>query len=183
MPSQNLGPLDLRIEAGDRILITGDNGAGKTTFLKLLRGEIRPEAGSIERGTRVDIGYLPQIVTWPTGVSVREILMRDSQLAEPVARRILNRLRLSAEDIQKEASSLSAGERSRLILALLMANAPNCLILDEPSNHLDLEALHSFELALAEYEGTLIVVSHDRRFIEQVGFDRVLTLEDGQLKQ
>ena len=179
MPSQKLGPLDLRIEAGNRILITGDNGAGKTTFLKLLMEEMRPEAGSIERGTRVDIGYLPQIVTWPTGLSVREILMQESQLAEPVARRILNRLRLSAEDIQKEASSLSAGERSRLTLALLMVNAPNCLILDEPSNHLDLEALHSFELALVEYKGTLIVVSHDRRFVEQVGFDRVLTLENG----
>jgi ABC transport system ATP-binding/permease protein len=166
-----------RIQRGDRVAIIGPNGAGKTTLVKLLLGEVEPDEGSVKLGTNLEVAYLdqtraalalkPEATLWETlapfggdqvmvqgrpraiAAYARDFLFQDSQLRQPVA-------------------SLSGGERNRLMLARALAQPANLLVLDEPTNDLDMETLDLLEEQLAGYDGTLILVSHDRDFIDRL---------------
>lgn len=181
LPEFTIGPIDLDIQYGEKVLITGKNGAGKTTLLKMIIRELVPDEGEIIVGTNLNIGYLPQHEDFLPDNSVVDEFLRHVEIEEGLARRSLSRFGLSADDAYKKIKDISSGERSRLILAILMSKKANCLILDEPSNHLDFEILEALEGALKEYDGTLIVVSHDRYFIEQISFDRKINISKGQI--
>ncbi len=172
MGARTLGPLDLLIQYGERLHIVGPNGAGKTTLLKLLLGKLTSDTGILQRGENVRIGYIAQQRWSDSTRSVLQEFMTITNLEQTEARKILNRFRLVSDDIKKRISELSPGQYSRCVLAQLVAQKPNCIILDEPSNHLDSEALEELEEGLREFTGTLIVVSHDRYFIEKVGFGK-----------
>ncbi len=172
-----IGPINLSIQYGDRLLIEGKNGAGKSTLLKILVDELQQDTGTIDRGVGVVIGYIAQ-TRWEkdeTKTALDEFMNRTGLDGE-MSRRILHRFRISSDDVKKPLIALSPGEYSRLVIASLVAKKPNCIILDEPTNHLDLEVLEELEKALLEYKGTLIVVSHDRYFIRKLGLSRSLVL-------
>jgi ATPase subunit of ABC transporter with duplicated ATPase domains len=176
---KDVGPFTFRVNYGDRLQIAGSNGAGKTTLIKMLVGELAADMGMIERGENVSIGYIPQ-ERWYTRTRqtvTGDFLSHVPDIEEGNARKILNRFRITAEDVVKQVHELSPGEYSRLILAELLALRPNCIILDEPTNHLDLEVLEELEEGLREYTGTLIVVSHDRYFVQKLGMTRILDLD------
>jgi len=181
--SFEVGPVDLAVRRGERVLILGSNGTGKTTLLKILLNKIAPDHGTVVVGERVRVGYLPQTRDIDEGSTVREQLLKYTEMEEGVARRLLNRFGISEEDINKKVGELSPGEYSRLLLALTMTQKANCLIFDEPSNHLDLEVLEQLEGALKDFEGTLVVVSHDRRFIDNIGITKAYLLKEGTLKE
>jgi ATPase subunit of ABC transporter with duplicated ATPase domains len=181
MPNQTLGPIDLLIQYGDKILITGENGSGKTTLLKMIMGQMSPDGGEIKYGTNLKIGYLPQQEDVISEAKVKDEFIRHTKTEEGLARKILNRFKLSTEDVNKKVRELSSGERSRLIIATIMAQKVNCLILDEPSNHLDLQALESLEYAVKNFKGTLILVSHDRYFIRQLKPLKSFVTEKGKV--
>jgi ATPase subunit of ABC transporter with duplicated ATPase domains len=181
--NKNLGPIDFTVSYGERVLVVGENGAGKTTLLRVLLGELKPDSGEFKKGSRVSIGYLPQEDFAHPGKTIRGYVRETvSSKEEGDVRKTMNRFKITADDMEKEIGSLSSGERSRVLLACMVAMEPNCIILDEPSNHLDFEALSELEEGLRNFKGTLIVVSHDRYFIDRVGFDRVVTL-DGILRE
>jgi ATP-binding cassette, subfamily F, member 3 len=182
MGSKTLGPIDLSISYGDRVLIIGENGSGKTTLLKMLLGTIVPDEGEIIKNETLSIGYLPQEEHFGINTTLIDEFLKHVEIEEGDARKVLHRFRLTTDDVHKKIKDLSSGERSRLILAITMAKKVNCLVLDEPSNHLDLEATEKFEGALKEYEGTLIVVSHDRYFIDKIGINSTYILENGTLR-
>jgi len=176
-----LGPINLEIDYGNRIAILGPNGGGKSTFLQILIGMKQPDRGFIHCGSRVKIGYLPQENIFEQKYSVLKHFLEQTDLNETNARRILNRFGFSADDVKRTVEKLSPGERSRLVLATLMAKETNCLILDEPSNHLDPEALDRLETALKDFPGTIIMVSHDRHLIDQIGITKTYLMENGKL--
>jgi len=173
-----LGPLDLTVTRGDRLLLSGDNGTGKSTLLAAMLGELPPTAGRVSRGSRVRIGVIDQprslLETDDPVVDVVRAELGDPDRGE--VRTLLAKFGLGAEHVDRPARSLSLGERTRALMALFQARAVNVLVLDEPTNHLDVPAIEQLESALADYTGTLVVVSHDRAFLERVGIDRVLDL-------
>ncbi|MFA6269879.1 MAG: ABC-F family ATP-binding cassette domain-containing protein [Candidatus Paceibacterota bacterium] len=181
MPDQTLGPIDLVIQYGDKILITGENGSGKTTLLKMIMRQTSPDKGEIKYGTNLKIGYLPQQEDFVSEAKVKDEFIRLVKIEEGTARKILNRFKLSTEDVNKKIRELSSGERSRLIIAIIMAQKVNCLILDEPSNHLDLQVLESLEYAVKNFKGTLILVSHDRYFIKQIAPLKSFVIKNGKI--
>ena len=171
--------VSLEVTGGERIALIGDNGAGKTSFLKLLMGEEIPDAGYIYRGPAIRTAYLPQIVRFDD----ESRTMYDTMLWECRAQPQEARDRLAAfgfrgEDVFKRVSTLSGGEKSRLRLCMLMGGQINLLVLDEPTNHLDIASREWMEDALSDYEQTLLFVSHDRYFIEKFA-TRIWTLENG----
>lgn len=167
-----IGPIDLEVHYGEKLAILGPNGSGKSTLLKLLVQETKPDTGIVKSGSSLQIGYLPQISELGSD-KVKVIIEDISGEQQTEFRALLHNLSINKEDVKKNASDLSPGERSRFILAKIIAERPNCLILDEPTNHLDIIALDFIERALKTYEGTLIVVTHDRYFLEQIEPDRV----------
>ncbi len=170
-----LGPLDLELRFGDRLAVLGRNGSGKTTLLRALTGELPLVAGSRRAGRAAVFGELEQGRSQLRGV----LLDGFAELAgvtPPAARTLLAKFGLGPDDVGREAASLSPGERTRAALAVFAARGVNCLLLDEPTNHLDLEAIEVLERALESYEGALVVVSHDRRFLEQLAVESRLEL-------
>ena len=169
-----LGPVSLQVEAGERIGITGPNGAGKSTLLGLLLGRRRPDAGSSSLGASVAIGEIDQARTQLTGdaalAEAFEALVPEYTAGE--VRTLLAKFGLRADHVLRPVDALSPGERTRAGLALLQARGVNVLVLDEPTNHLDLAAIEQLEAALDAYEGTLLLVTHDRRMLENVRLDR-----------
>ncbi len=181
--SRNIGPIDLHIRYGERWHIIGRNGSGKTTLLRMLLGELKPDSGILEKGENVRIGYLSQ-ERWlnrPDSLVIEEFL-EATKIEETTARELLNRFRLTTEDVKKHISLLSPGEYSRLMVAELVALRPDCIILDEPSNHLDLEAMEELESGLKDFKGTLIMVSHDRYFINKLELTHVFDLDNHSVK-
>jgi len=165
----NIGPINLNIRFGDRIHITGKNGSGKTTILKILLNELQIDSGILEKGKSINIGYISQERWMSTSEkTVLDEFLEITKMAETEARKMLFTFEIRTDDVFKKISLISPGEYSRLIIAELVATQPNCIILDEPSNHLDLDVLEELENGLANYKGTLIVVSHDRYFIEKI---------------
>ena len=172
--SLRLGPLDLAFGWGDRIAIAGPNGSGKTTLLDVLLGR-RPLASGIRWiGPGVVLGELEQDRAALSGEQTLLEVFRDFDAES--TRTLLAKFGLGAEDVLRPASSLSPGERTRAGLALLAARGVNCLVLDEPTNHLDVEAIEELERGLAGYDGTILLVTHDRRFLEAFAPTRTIEL-------
>ena len=173
--------VDLLIEGGERIALLGDNGTGKSTFLKLIMGEELPDGGKIRRGPTVKIGYLPQIIHFDHPErNLVDTMLYAQNCTTQTARNRLASFKFRGEDVFKPVSALSGGEQSRLRLCMLMDEKINLLILDEPTNHLDIQSREWIEEAVEEYEGNLLFVSHDRYFIDRFA-TRVWVLEDGQV--
>jgi len=176
--SFRFGPVDLEVGWGDRVALVGANGSGKSTLLDALLGRLPLAAGTRWVGPGVVLGELEQR---REGFSACEPLLtgfvRASGLTEEDARTLLAKFELGANDVGRRAGSLSPGERTRAVLALLSARGVNCLVLDEPTNHLDVEAIEELEHALLAYEGTVLLVTHDRLFHERFGATRTIELE------
>jgi ATPase subunit of ABC transporter with duplicated ATPase domains len=169
-----LGPLDLEVGWGDRLAIAGPNGSGKTTLLDALLGRLPLAAGTRLLGAGVVLGELEQDRAALTGPQTLLEIFRDYE--EGTARTLLAKFGLGPDDVLRAALSLSPGERTRAGLALLTARGVNCLVLDEPTNHLDVEAIEELERGLAGYDGTVILVTHDRRFLEAFAPSRTIEL-------
>ncbi|NYF13964.1 ATPase subunit of ABC transporter with duplicated ATPase domains [Pseudoclavibacter sp. JAI123] len=179
------GPVSVQVDAGDRIGITGPNGAGKSTLLRLLLGRIQPDSGTSSLGSSVAIGEIDQAraaLAGPTPLAEQfEAQVPDWPTAE--VRTLLAKFGLKADHVGRSADELSPGERTRAGLALLQARGVNLLVLDEPTNHLDLVAIEQLEQALESYDGTLLLVTHDRRMLETVQLNRAWHVEGGQLTE
>ncbi len=173
--------LDLLVEGGDRIALIGDNGSGKSTFLKILMDEECADAGRVHIGPSVKIAYLPQIIRFahPERTLYDTMLYEENCLPQ-TARDRLAQFRFTGEDVFKPVSALSGGELSRLRLCMLMRHDINFLILDEPTNHLDIASREWIEDAVEDYGGALLFVSHDRWFIERFA-NRIWELKDGEI--
>ena len=169
-----------QIRNRSRVAIVGANGAGKTTLLKLIRQEYPLEEGSIYVVPKAAIGLLDQnMASIDYEKTVLENVMEDSVQNESIARTILARLLLSAQDIRKKAGVLSGGERIKLAFAKLFVGRANVLILDEPTNYLDIPSVEALEEMFSEYEGVLVFVSHDEAFIRACATE-VLEVKDGR---
>ncbi|OMF08535.1 ABC transporter ATP-binding protein [Paenibacillus amylolyticus] len=169
------------LEYGDKIALIGRNGSGKTTLFKLLLGDEQPNAGKLEWGTRVDVGYLAQQEE-PTNpkLNVLEYFRLEAGVEEGEARGILARYLFYGADVFRSVGQLSGGEWTRLRLALLVQRKPNVLLLDEPTNHLDIASREALEESLVDFEGTVLAISHDRYFVNRLA-SRVWELENGQM--
>ena len=175
--SFRLGPLDLDLAAGERLAVTGRNGSGKSTLLAVLLGDLPLAAGTRDIGRTTEIGALDQRRTTYAGDEpLLSTLTLRTGLRPVDARTLLAKFNLGSDHVERPCSTLSPGERTRAELAELMARGVNLLVLDEPTNHLDLEAIEELETALAAYDGTLVVVSHDRRFLQAVAPTRSIEL-------
>ena len=179
----SLGPASLQVEARRRIGITGPNGAGKTTLLSLLLGRLAPDEGRASLGASVAIGEIDQGRTGlredlPLGEAFADAL---PDLAPADLRTLLAKFGLKADHVTSAVGRLSPGERTRAAMALLQARGVNLLVLDEPTNHLDLPAIEQLEEALESYDGALLLVSHDRRLLENVRLDERWHVEHGQV--
>ena len=173
--------VNLKVEGGERIAILGDNGTGKSTFIKCLLGE-EDCAGKIQFGPTVKWGYLPQIIRFDHPErTLYDTMLYEKNCSPQVARDRLGQFLFSGEDVFKNVGDLSGGEQSRLRLCMLMDEKINLLILDEPTNHLDIASREWVEAAIEEFEGVLLFVSHDRYFIEKFA-ERIWLLEDGQIR-
>jgi ATPase subunit of ABC transporter with duplicated ATPase domains len=180
-----LGPVDLQVDWGDRVAITGANGSGKSTLLAALLGRLPLDEGAAALGSGVRLGEVDQ---------VRGSFLGDEPLAaafgaevpdlpDAEVRTLLAKFGLRADHVVRPAGTLSPGERTRAALALLQARGVNVLVLDEPTNHLDLPAIEQLEQALADYTGTLLLVTHDRRMLEAVRTTRRFAVADGRVQQ
>jgi ATPase subunit of ABC transporter with duplicated ATPase domains len=169
-----LGPLDFAVGWADRVAIAGPNGSGKTTLLDALLDRMPLAAGTRWIGPGVVVGELEQDRAALSGPQTLLEIFRDFE--EGTARTLLAKFGLGADDVLRPAASLSPGERTRAALALLTAGGVNCLVLDEPTNHLDVEAIEELERGLAGYDGTVILVTHDRRFLEAFAPGRTIEL-------
>jgi ATP-binding cassette subfamily F protein 3 len=171
--------LSFTLERGRRLGIMGPNGSGKTTLLRILLGEETPDSGGVQRGTLVQFGYYDQhLQTLPNDLPVIRAVWpeADPDATEQGMRNLLGRFGLVGEQVYQQVGALSGGERSRAALARLVALGVNVLVLDEPTNHLDLWACDALEQSLLEFEGTVLVVSHDRYFLNRV-VDQLIVLE------
>jgi ATPase subunit of ABC transporter with duplicated ATPase domains len=175
------GPASLQVSAGDRIGVTGPNGAGKTTLLRLLLGRLTPDAGRASLGASVSVGEIDQARTGladdlPLGRAFEAAM---PQMAPAEVRTLLAKFGLRADQVASTVGRLSPGERTRAAMALLQARGVNLLVLDEPTNHLDLPAIEQLEQALESYDGSLLLVTHDRRLLDTVRLDQRWHVEDG----
>ena len=173
--------VNLNVEGGERIALLGDNGTGKSTFIKCLLGE-EDCGGKIQFGPTVRLGYLPQIIHFDHPErSLYDTMLYEKNLTPQQARDRLGAFMFQGEDVFKTVGTLSGGEQSRLRLCMLMDEKINLLILDEPTNHLDIASREWVEAAIEEFEGVLLFVSHDRYFIEKFA-ERIWLLENGTIR-
>lgn len=173
--------LSFEISWGDRIALIGPNGSGKSTLLKLISGTLKPTAGSIRLGPSVSVLYFDQEQEQlNTRQNLIEVITSASELDVKQARNHLGRYMFRGDDVFKQVGDLSGGEKSRLALARLALSSGNCLLMDEPTSHLDLPAMEELEKVLANYPGTLVIVSHDRYFLKGLA-NRVFELDNGRL--
>jgi ATPase subunit of ABC transporter with duplicated ATPase domains len=183
--SFTLGPVSLQVNAGERIGITGPNGAGKSTLLRALLGRQEPTDGTASLGANVRIGEIDQARSLLAGAeplaTAFEAFVPDMGSAD--VRTLLAKFGLKADHVNRPVDELSPGERTRAGLALLQARGVNVLVLDEPTNHLDLPAIEQLEQALESYEGTLLLVTHDRRMLDAVWTDRHWRVDAGRVTE
>ena len=179
---QLFSDVELNVEGGERIAILGDNGTGKTTFLRCLLGEEPVDSGRIRFGPTVRFGYLPQVMHFEHPErTLYDTMLYEKNCTPQSARDRLGAFLFSGEDVFKTVGTLSGGEQSRLRLCMLMDDKINLLILDEPTNHLDIASREWVECAIDEYEGTLLFVSHDRYFVDKFA-TRIWEIEGGSIR-
>ena len=173
--------LNFELNRGEKFLIVGENGAGKSTLLKLILGILEPDSGCIKLGNKTDIGYYAQEL---------EILNNESSILDNLAnlgynqrqlRSILSKFLFYGNDVYKKVAVLSPGEKSRVALAKISLSGSNMLLLDEPTNHLDPETQNLIAEVFKNYDGTMIVVSHNPEFVDNLGIERLLMLPDGEI--
>ncbi len=175
----------LQIYRGEKIALVGINGAGKTTLTRLISGELIPQAGRLSKGERVHVGYYAQhqIDTLNLNKTIyQEVAVSAAPSFQPKLRDILGVFQFSGDDINKRIEVLSGGEKARVSLAKILLSPCNFLIMDEPTNHLDLASKEALEQALYDYDGTLLLISHDRYFLDKL-VTRVIELKDGKLQE
>jgi ATPase subunit of ABC transporter with duplicated ATPase domains len=179
-----LGPLELELGWGERVALVGPNGSGKTTLVDALIGRLPLASGTRWVGPGVRIGTLDQArLSFEDAPALLPSFVEQSGLSQQDARSLLAKFGLEEDHVGRPARNLSPGERTRASLALLMATGANWLVLDEPTNHLDLPAIEQLESALGAYDGTLLLVTHDRRLLEAVALDRTIELGAGDPRQ
>ncbi|WP_346935777.1 ribosomal protection-like ABC-F family protein [Clostridium sp.] len=177
-----LKDVDLLINFGERAALIGPNGSGKTTFLKMLLDEEKPDSGVVELGANVMAAYLPQKIAFKNEeFTVLECFREDISILEGKAREYLSKFMFYGNSVFKKVKHLSGGERIRLKLGKLLYEDVNLLILDEPTNHLDIDSIENFEEALEDFNGTIFFISHDRYFINKIS-ERVIAIEDNGFK-
>ncbi len=176
---------NLLLRHGERVGLIGPNGAGKTVMLRMILGEIEPSAGDIKLGPSIRIGYYSQehrtLEDWLDKPPL-DLIRNLQNSSEQSAVNFLLRMAFSYEQVRQPVRTLSGGERSRLQLALVMLRQPNLLLLDEPTNNLDIASVEVLEEALDDFVGTVLIVSHDRYFLDQT-VDRVVEISDGELHE
>ena len=176
--------LNLMLEVGQRIAIIGPNGVGKTTLLETLMGELAPKKGKIKWSENAELGYYAQdhAHEFDRDISVFDWMAEHAQKGddEQVVRSALGRMLFSRDDIVKKVGVLSGGEQGRMIFGRLMLQKPNILIMDEPTNHLDMESIESLNMALENFPGTLIFVSHDRQFVSSLA-TQIIDMKPGRI--
>jgi ATPase subunit of ABC transporter with duplicated ATPase domains len=160
---------NLSVQPGERIAIIGENGAGKTTLLRALKGAIELDGGTVKWAENALVGYMVY-------------QYRQEGDDDQMVRGTLGRLLFNADDIKKSVKVLSGGEKGRMIWGKLMLGRPNVLLMDEPTNHMDMESIESLQIALEKYEGTLIFVSHDREFVNGLANRIIEVKNDGTLR-
>ena len=180
-----LGPVSLQIDWADRVAVTGPNGSGKSTLIAALLGRQQPDSGQASLGPGVVVGEVDQARSLFTGDAPLAEAFRAHapELAPEEVRTLLAKFGLRADHVLRPAGSLSPGERTRAALALLQARGVNLLVLDEPTNHLDLAAIEQLESALANYPGTFLLVTHDRRMLDAVTVNRRFAVADGRVTE
>ena len=172
--------VDVDIDRGERLIIMGLNGAGKTTLLRILAGVEVADLGEIEIGHKATVGYYAQEHEQiRAGVSVLDHMREVSGIPDRDLRTILGHF-LLADKIEQDAGTLSGGEKTKLALARLVVQGDNVLLLDEPTNNLDPQAKAALLGALRQYQGTLLLVSHDTEFVEALQPDRMILMPDGE---
>lgn len=175
---------DLMLEAGSRLAVIGENGAGKTTFLRCLMNELIVNSGTIKWAENATLGYCPQDTTteFENNLNLFDWMSqwRKPKHDDQIVRATLGRLLFSSDDFSKHVKVCSGGEKNRLLFGKLMMQETNVLLMDEPTNHLDMEAIEALNLALEHYEGTLIFVSHDREFVSSLA-TRIVEIKDQQI--
>ena len=177
--------VDFFIERGQRIALLGQNGQGKTTLAKILAGEITDTTGEWNLGHNVNIGYFAQNqeeVLTPNKTVLEEAEDSATEETRPRVRDLLGSFLFQGDDVTKKTKVLSGGERNRLALCKLLLRPFNTLIMDEPTNHLDIQSKEIIKLALQKFEGTLIVISHDREFLQGLS-DKIFEFRDGRMKE
>ncbi len=175
--------IDFQVNKNDRVAIIGPNGIGKSTLLKTIMRKLEPKDGSIKYGASLDIGYYDQELQSldPSKTVLDTIWDRHKTMPEKDVRSILASFLFTAEDIDKTVGQLSGGQKARLTLTVLSLEKDNFLLMDEPTNHLDIEAKEVLEQALDNYDGTLLFVSHDRYFINELA-NKIISVRDGHAK-
>jgi ATPase subunit of ABC transporter with duplicated ATPase domains len=180
-----LGPVDLQLDRGDRLAVTGPNGSGKSTLLGLLLGTVTADSGTVTHGASVQVGEIDQA----RGRFVGGDTLLDAfcaavpEMTTSEVRTLLAKFGLRGDHVDRPASSASPGERTRAALALLQADGVNLLVLDEPTNHLDLPAIEQLEAALDSFDGTVVLVTHDRRMLETFRANRSVQVRSGQVTE
>ncbi|MEX1068718.1 MAG: ABC-F family ATP-binding cassette domain-containing protein, partial [Patescibacteria group bacterium] len=182
-PNFNLGPLSFSLPAGSRTAIMGTNGSGKSTLLKLIGGQLQPSRGVVKVGPSLVIGSLMQFhEDLPLGEEVLRLLTEEGKIGKQEGYNLLSKFRLNETKADQPIGKLSPGERARVVLALFAARRVNVLLLDEPTNHLDIDAIGALEEVLSNYQGTVVAVSHDRRFLNRIRPEHLYLVKGGQLK-
>lgn len=182
------GPLfengNLMLEAGSRLAVIGENGVGKSTLLRCLLKDIEPDSGAVNWSENAVTGYCPQDNTneFNSDITLFDYMSqwRKPSHNDQIVRATLGQLLFSSDDFEKKARVCSGGEKNRLLFGKLMMSSPNVLVLDEPTNHMDMEAIEALNLALTHYEGTIIFVSHDREFVSSLA-TQIIEIKDKQL--
>ncbi|MCP4717478.1 MAG: ABC-F family ATPase [Deltaproteobacteria bacterium] len=174
-----LSGLDLKIKAGERLAVIGPNGIGKTTLLRCLVGDVTPDSGTVKWSENAEIGYFAQDHTadFDMDLSIFDWMNQwnPAGYEEQVLRSTLGRMLFSRDETEKSVRVISGGEQGRMLFGKLILQQPNVLIMDEPTNHMDMESIESLNYALEQYPGTLVLVSHDREFVSSVA-TRILEL-------
>ncbi|WP_331346155.1 ABC-F family ATPase [Cellvibrio sp. UBA7661] len=170
--------LSLQVEAGERIAIIGPNGAGKTTLLRCLYGDLQPDSGTVKWAEQAEIGYFAQdhAADFADDSNLFDWMKQWTKGDEQLVRGALGRMLFSNDDVKKNVKVLSGGEKGRMLFGKLSLVNPNVLLMDEPTNHLDMESIEALNLALENYPGTLIFVSHDREFVSSLA-NRIIDMQ------
>ncbi|NDJ37032.1 MAG: ABC-F family ATP-binding cassette domain-containing protein, partial [Chloroflexi bacterium] len=177
-----LDGVDLLARHADRVALLGPNGSGKSTLFRLITGELAPTAGTLRLGAGIMPGYMPQAQTaLPPESTPLDLVRAARPMPESDARTFLHRFTFADDEVFKRIGDLSYGERARLLLAQLVLGGCNCLLLDEPLNHLDLASREAFEGALAAFPGTVIAATHDRAFVDRFA-TAVWVLDGGRVR-